>query len=130
MIAALAGSLSFRQPSGEDDLSAAPGRRGVKHVLLDFVHVAEYVWTAPMPSTNPAPPRPRPWAADRLTAILSGHAVRAAAEKAAQAEREQLSASRREACRCYLTGPLDQLHYDTDAPQRVADHHRRGRERP
>ncbi len=56
------------------------------------------------------------WAADRLTAILSGHAVRAAAEMTAQAKREHLSAARREAvdaCHRYLTGHLDELRYDT-----------------
>ena len=35
-------------------------RRGVTvNVLLDFVHVAEYVWTTAY-ALNPAPPRPRP----------------------------------------------------------------------
>ncbi|PYC65733.1 ISKra4 family transposase [Streptomyces tateyamensis] len=83
-----------------DLITAEAARRGVTiHILLDFVHVAEYVW-----------------AADHLTAILAGHAARTANEIITQAERDHLSAARREAvdtCHRYLTGHLDQLHYDT-----------------
>jgi hypothetical protein len=68
-----------------------------------------------MPSTT-GPPEADAWAADRLTAILSGDAARAAAEMNFDANRKYLSAARREtvdACHRYLTGHLDQLHYDT-----------------
>jgi hypothetical protein len=56
------------------------------------------------------------WAAEKLTAILAGHAKRAAAEMTVQAAAEQLPATRRDAvatCTRYLTGHLDQLHYET-----------------
>jgi hypothetical protein len=100
-----------------DLISAETGRRGVTvHVLLDFVHVAEYVWAAAHAFHKPGTTEAEAWAADRLTAILSGHAVRAAAEMTAQAKREHLSAARREAvdaCHRYLTGHLDELRYDT-----------------
>jgi hypothetical protein len=85
-------------------------------VLLDFVHVAEYVWTAAHAFHKPGTTEAEVWAADRLTAILSGDAARAAAEMNFDAERKHLSAARREAidaCHRYLTGHLDQLHYDT-----------------
>jgi len=99
-----------------DLIGAETGRRGVTvHVLLDFVHVAEYVWAAAHAFHKPGTTGAEAWAADHLTAILAGHAARAAAEMTAQAEREHLSASRREAvdaCDRYLTGHLDQLHYD------------------
>lgn len=44
-----------------DLITTEAARRGVTvHVLLDFVHVAEYVWAVPTPSTNPVPPKPEP----------------------------------------------------------------------
>ncbi|MFI6339903.1 ISKra4 family transposase [Streptomyces sp. NPDC050535] len=92
-------------------------RRGIRlHVLLDFVHVAEYCWTAAHAFHPPGSREAETWAADKLTAILAGHADRAATEMTAQAAAEQLPATRREAvttCHRYLTGHLDQLHYDT-----------------
>ncbi|MFF4121181.1 ISKra4 family transposase [Streptomyces sp. NPDC001714] len=100
-----------------DLISAETTRRGVTvHVLLDFVHVAECVWAAAHAFHKPGTTEAATWAADRLTAVLSGHAVRAAAEMTAQAKREHLSAARHEAvdaCHHYLTGHLDELHYDT-----------------
>ncbi|MFI0242822.1 ISKra4 family transposase [Streptomyces sp. NPDC016845] len=92
-------------------------RRDVRvHVLLDFVHVAEYCWTAAHAFHPPGSREAETWAADKLTAILAGQAERAAAEMSAQATAAQLPAARREAattCHRYLTGHLDQLHYDT-----------------
>lgn len=100
-----------------DLIAAETGRRGVTvHVLLDFVHVAEYVWAAAHAFHKPGTTEAEAWAADHLTAILAGHAARVAAEMTAQAERDHLPASRRkavDACDRYLTGHLDQLRYDT-----------------
>jgi hypothetical protein len=86
------------------------------HVLLDFVHVAEYVWAAAHAFQKPGTTEAEAWAADHLTAILTGHAARTADQMTAQADREHLSATRREAadaCHRYLTGHLDQLRYET-----------------
>jgi hypothetical protein len=92
-------------------------RRGIRlNILLDFVHVAEYVWTAAHAFHPPGSREAETWAADKLTAILAGHADRAAHEMTAQAAAEQLPAARREqvtTCHRYLTGHLGQLHYDT-----------------
>ncbi|MGX1915767.1 ISKra4 family transposase [Streptomyces phaeochromogenes] len=92
-------------------------RHGIRPtVLLDFVHVAEYCWTAAHSFHSPGSREAETWAADKLTAILARHADRAAVEMTAQATAEQLPAARREAvttCHRYLTGHLDQLHYDT-----------------
>ena len=100
-----------------DLITAEAGRRGVTlHVLLDFVHVAEYVWAAAHAFHKPGTTEAEAWAADHLTAILAGHAARTADQMTAQADWEHLSATRREAvdaCRRYLTGHLDQLRYDT-----------------
>jgi hypothetical protein len=99
-----------------DLIGAETGRRGVTvHVLLDFVHVAEYVWAAAHAFHKPGTTEAEAWAADRLTAILAGQAAHTAAEMTSQAEREHLPPARREAvdaCGRYLTGHLDQLHYD------------------
>ncbi|MFJ8028715.1 ISKra4 family transposase [Streptomyces sp. NPDC096311] len=92
-------------------------RRDIRlHVLLDFVHVAEYCWTAAHAFHPVGSREAETWAADKLTAILAGHADRAAAEMTVQAAAERLPATRRAAvttCHRYLTGHLDQLHYDT-----------------
>ncbi|MCX5315862.1 ISKra4 family transposase [Streptomyces sp. NBC_00154] len=100
-----------------DLITAEAGRRGVTlHVLLDFVHVAEYVWAAAHTFHKPGTTEAEAWAADHLTAILASHASRTADQMTAQADREHLPATRREtvdACHRYLTGHLDQLRYDT-----------------
>ncbi|MFI0243178.1 ISKra4 family transposase [Streptomyces sp. NPDC016845] len=100
-----------------DLLQSEAVRRGVHlHVLLDFVHVAEYCWTAAH-AFHPAGSREaETWAADKLTAILAGDAQRAATEMTVQAAAAHLPATRRDAvatCSRYLAGHLDQLHYDT-----------------
>jgi hypothetical protein len=100
-----------------DLIEAGARRRGITpHVLLDFVHVAEYVWAAAHAFHKPGTTEAEAWAANRLTSILAGHAARTAAEMTAQANQERLSATRRdavEACHRYLIGHLDQLHYET-----------------
>ncbi|MFD7874464.1 ISKra4 family transposase [Streptomyces sp. NPDC059766] len=100
-----------------DLIAAETARRGVAvHILLDFVHVAEYTWAAAHAFHQPGTTEAEAWAADRLTAILAGNAARAVEEMTAQAVQEQLPTTRREAvdaCCRYLTGHLDQLRYDT-----------------
>ncbi|OIJ99075.1 ISKra4 family transposase [Streptomyces monashensis] len=100
-----------------DLIEAVTARRGVTvRVLLDFVHVAEYTWAAAHAFHKPGSTEAEAWAAEHLTMILAGHADDAVHAMTAQAEREQLPAARREAvtaCYRYLTGHLDQLHYDT-----------------
>ncbi|MFJ8929945.1 ISKra4 family transposase [Streptomyces sp. NPDC102364] len=100
-----------------DLIQAEAARRGIHiHVLLDFVHVAEYTWAAAHAFHPVGSREAETWAADKLTAILAGHVARAAAEMTGQAEAERLPAARREAvaaCHRYLTGHLNQLHYDT-----------------
>jgi len=89
-------------------------------VLLDFVHVAEYVWTAAHAFHKPGTAEADAWVADQLTAILAGHAARTAEQMTAQADLEHLPTTRRaavETCHRYLTGHLDQLHYDTALEQ-------------
>jgi hypothetical protein len=100
-----------------DLITAEADRRDRRvHILLDFVHVAEYVWAAAHAFHKPGTTQAEIWAADHLTAILAGHAADVAEAMTAQAAREHLPAAGRdavEACHRYLAGHLDQLHYDT-----------------
>lgn len=98
-------------------IQAEARRRGIEvHVLLDIVHVSEYVWGAAHCFHKPGTPAAEAWVAGHLTSILHGQAGRAAAEITAQADQRQLRGSKREgvdACVRYLTGHLGQLGYDT-----------------
>ncbi|GAB2471000.1 hypothetical protein GCM10027162_78030 [Streptomyces incanus] len=100
-----------------DLLHSEAARRGIDvHVLLDFVHVTEYAWGAAHSFHQSGEAAAEAWVAGHLTTILHGQAARAAAEMAAQTDREHLSARKREgvdACVRYLTGHLGQLNYDT-----------------
>jgi hypothetical protein len=65
-----------------DLIQVEAARRDVSvHVLLDFVHVAEYCWTAAHAFHPPGSRAAETWVADKLTAILAGHADRAAARR-------------------------------------------------
>ncbi|GHA48944.1 hypothetical protein GCM10010329_84070 [Streptomyces spiroverticillatus] len=98
-------------------IQAEADRRGLKvHILLDFVHVSEYVWDAAHCFHKPGTPAAEAWVAGHLTTILHGQADRVATEITAQADRAALRGNRREgvnACVRYLTGHLGQLRYDT-----------------
>jgi len=100
------------------DLITAEARRRqtAVHVLLDVVHVSEYIWTAAHALYPVGSAEAEQWVADKLTAILAGDADRVAREMTAQADAARLAAPRREpitACTRYLTGHLDQLDYPT-----------------
>lgn len=85
------------------------------HVLLDFVHMAEYIWAAAHRFHKPGTPDAEAWVAGHLTAVLHGQTDRASTEIIAEADRTHLHGTRREgadACVRYLTGHLDQLGYD------------------
>ncbi|MEU3283365.1 ISKra4 family transposase, partial [Streptomyces antibioticus] len=99
-----------------DLIEAEARRRNVTiHTLIDFVHVAEYVWTASHAFHAVGSEAAETFAADKLTAILHGHAARVADEMTDQAQKDKLTGSKREGvetCVRYLTGHLGQLHYD------------------
>jgi hypothetical protein len=94
----------------------AARRRVTVHILLDIVHVSEYLWAAAHAFHPPGTADAEAWVAGHLITILHGQAARAAAEITAQAGRDRLRGTKREAantCVGYLTGHLDQLRYDT-----------------
>ncbi|MFD7283510.1 ISKra4 family transposase [Streptomyces sp. NPDC059862] len=100
-----------------DLIHAEADRRRIRvHVLLDIVHVSEYLWTAAHSFHPPGTADAEAWVAGHLITILHGQAARAAQEITAQAARARLRGAKREAvdaCAGYLTGHLDQLGYDT-----------------
>ncbi|MEU3741923.1 ISKra4 family transposase [Streptomyces sp. NPDC032198] len=100
-----------------DLIQAEADRRDIEvHILLDFVHVTEYIWDAAHCFHKPGTPAAEAWVAGHLTTILHGQADRAAVEITTQANRAGLHGTRREganACVRYLTGHFDQLRYDT-----------------
>ncbi|GAA2644534.1 ISKra4 family transposase [Streptomyces vastus] len=100
-----------------DLVQAEAGRRGIGvHILIDIVHVSEYVWGAAHCFHQPGTPECEAWVAGHLTTILHGQATRAVAEITAQADQGGLRGTSREgadACIRYLTGHADRLHYDT-----------------
>ncbi|RPE26674.1 hypothetical protein EDD90_10969 [Streptomyces sp. Ag109_O5-1] len=100
-----------------DLVQAEADRRGVGvHILIDIVHVSEYVWGAAHRFHQPGTPECEAWAAGHLTTILHGQAARAVAEITTQADQGGLRGTSREgadACIRYLTHHADRLHYDT-----------------
>jgi hypothetical protein len=99
-----------------DLIEAEARRRKARlHVLIDFVHVAEYVWTAAHAFHPVGSEAAETFTAEKLTAILHGHAARVTREMTTQAEKDQLSGAKQrsvETCVRYLTGHLDRLRYD------------------
>jgi hypothetical protein len=99
-----------------DLIQSEAARRGhTINVLLDFVHVTEYVWDAAHAFHKPGTTEADAWVAAHLTTILAGQAHRAAQEMTTQADLAGLPIAKREAvatCCRYLTGHLDQLRYD------------------
>ncbi|MCT9084810.1 ISKra4 family transposase [Streptomyces fulvoviolaceus] len=100
-----------------DLIQAEAVRRGITvHVLLDIVHVSEYIWAASHSFHKPGTPEVEAWVAGHLTTILHGQAARAAHEMTIQADKRVLGRAKREAvdaCIRYLTGHRDQLDYST-----------------
>ena len=97
-------------------IRAEAARRDVTvHVVIDLVHVLEYVWAASWclhPGDGPAA---EDWVAVKALAVLSGDSARAAEQITAEAEAAGLDGSRRtgaDSCVRYLTGKQAFLRYD------------------
>lgn len=61
------------------------------HILLDFVHVSEYIWDAAHCFHKPGTSAAEAWVVGRLTTILHGQATHTATEITAQADRTGLA---------------------------------------
>jgi hypothetical protein len=99
-----------------DLIRAEAARRGVTiHIIIDIIHVLEYIWGAAWSLHAAGDPAAEDWAAVKALAVLAGDSDRAAAGITAEADAAGLTGSRRHgagACVRYLTGKREYLHYD------------------
>ena len=85
-------------------------------ILIDFVHVLEYLWKAAWCFHDEGDPAVEAWVANKARAILAGKATRIAGAIRRQATIAGLSANRRtgaEVCAVYLTNKAPHLDYPT-----------------
>jgi hypothetical protein len=99
-----------------DLIRAEAARRSVTiSIVIDFIHVLEYLWKAAWSLHPAADPAAEDWVAVKALAVLAGNSARAAAEITAEAETAGLTAAQRtgtDACVRYLTGKDKYLRYD------------------
>src|SRR5436189_1231282 len=91
-----------------DLIRAQAARRGVTiHIVIDLIHVLEYIWKAAWSLHSPGDPAAEDWVAVKALAVLAGDSTRAAAEITTETETAGLTAAQRtgaDACVRYLTG--------------------------
>jgi hypothetical protein len=99
-----------------DLIRAEAQRRGVTiHIVIDLIHVLEYIWKAAWSLHSPGDPAAEDWVAVKALAVLAGDSTRAAAEITTETETAGLTAAQRtgaDACVRYLTGKNEFLCYD------------------
>jgi hypothetical protein len=104
-----------------DRIRAEADKRDVTiTILVDFVHVLEYLWSAAWSFFDEADPAAETWVADKATAVLEGHARQVAAGIRRRATRDRLDPSRRanaDKAASYLTNKADHLDYPTALAQ-------------
>jgi hypothetical protein len=97
-------------------IRAEAARRGITiHILIDLIHVLEYIWKAAWSLHPAADPEAEDWVAVKALAILAGDSARAATDITAEADAAGLTASQRngaDACVRYLTSKHEYLRYD------------------
>lgn len=95
---------------------AEAARRNVAiHIIIDIIHVLEYLWGAAWSFHGAGDPAAEDWVAAKALAVLAGDSTRAAQEITAEADAAGLEGSRRtgaDACVRYLGNKHDFLHYD------------------
>ena len=93
----------------------AARRRAAIHVIIDIIHVLEYLWGAAWSLHEAGDPAAEDWVAARALAVLAGDSDRAAAEITAEADAAGLGGSQRNgvtACVRYLDAKREYLRYD------------------
>jgi hypothetical protein len=97
-------------------IRAEAQRRDVTiHIVIDLIHVLEYIWKAAWSLHSPGDPAAEDWVAVKALAVLAGDSARVAAEITAEADDADLTAAQRagaDACVRYLTSNHDYLRYD------------------
>jgi len=130
VIAAAFGQAEARDPGGRRTwvvlvdgaehqlglIRAEAARRGVAvHIVIDLIHVLEYIWKAAWSLHPAADPAAEDWVAVKALAVLAGASARVAAEITAEADTAGLTAAQRtgaDACVRYLAGKQELLRYD------------------
>src|SRR6266853_986850 len=99
-----------------DLIRAEAARRAVAiHIVIDLIHVMEYIWGAGWSLHEAGDPAAEDWVAATALAVLAGDSDRAAAEITAEADAAGLEGSRRsgaDACVRYRGNKREFLHYD------------------
>ena len=99
-----------------DLIRAEAARRDAEiHVVIDIIHVLEYLWGAAWSLHEAGDPAAEDWVAARALAVLAGDSDRAAQEIAAEAGAAGLAGSQRNgaaACVRYLENKREFLRYD------------------
>jgi hypothetical protein len=99
-----------------DLIRAEAARRGAEiHVVIDLIHVLEYIWKAAWSLHDAGDPAAEDWVAARALAVLAGDSARASQEITAEASAASLPASRRtgaDSCIRYLNARHEHLRYD------------------
>ncbi len=100
-----------------DLIRAEAARRKVTvHILVDLIHVLEYIWKAAWCFYQDADPAAEPWVAGHALRILAGEVDTVIAAVQTQATDAGLTAQQRggvDACIGYLTAKREFLGYDT-----------------
>jgi hypothetical protein len=85
------------------------------HVVIDLIHVLEYIWKAAWSLHETGDPAAEDWVAARALAVLAGDSARVSKEITDEADSAGLSGSQRtgaDACARYLNARLEYLRYD------------------
>jgi hypothetical protein len=97
-------------------LKAAAVREGRElTIILDLIHVLEYLWDAARAFHTEGDPNAEVWVSERLVDVLLGKSSQVAAGIRRRATRQRLSGKQRagvESCAGYLNNHRDLLHYD------------------
>ena len=97
-------------------IRAEAARLGIEiHIVIDLIHVLEYLWGAAWSFHASGDPAAEDWVAAKTLAVLAGDSARAAQEITAQADAAGLGGSRRtgaDTCVRYLGNKHDYLGYD------------------
>jgi hypothetical protein len=99
-----------------DLIRAEAGRRGAEiHIVIDLIHVLEYIWKAAWSLHDAGDPAAEDWVAVKALAVLAGDSARASEKITAEASAASLPASRRtgaDSCVRYLNARHEYLRYD------------------
>jgi hypothetical protein len=99
-----------------DLIRAEAARRSVTiHIMIDLIHVLEYIWKAAWCLHPAGDPAAEDWVAVKAVAVLAGASARVATEVTAEADAAGLTAGQRngtDTCVRYLTSKDEFLRYD------------------